>query len=98
MGSPLATVRHRLAHLMPRPFQSRRQRTITALEFSGEWLKLARVEVNAKGKRRLRRLVARPVVLPEELPKTCVDLVKERVGDADSPLIPIPRNRVTGRT
>src|SRR5437879_1760609 len=97
MGSPLATVRHRLAHLMPRPFQSRRQRTITALEFSGEWLKLARVEVSAKGKRRLRRLVARPVVLPEEIPKTFVDLVKEGVGAADSILISIPRNLVTVR-
>src|SRR5438094_3240058 len=97
MGSPLATVRHRLAHLMPRPFQSRRQRTITALEFSGEWLKLARVEVSAKGKRRLRRLVARPVVLPEEIPKTFVDLVKEGVGAAASILISIPRNLVTVR-
>ena len=97
MGSPLATVRHRLAHLMPRPFQSRRQRTITALEFSGEWLKLARVEVSAKGTRRLRRLVARPVVLPEEIPKTFVDLVKEGVGAADSILISIPRNLVTVR-
>src|SRR2546428_12789508 len=97
MGSPLATVRHRLAHLMPRPFQSSRQRTITALEFSGEWLKLARVEVSAKGKRRLRRLVARPVVLPEEIPKTFVDLVKEGVGVADSILISIPRNLVTVR-
>lgn len=96
MGSPLATVGHRLAHLMPRPFQSRRQRTITALEFSGEWLKLARVEVSAKGKR-LRRLVARPVVLSEEIPKTFVDLVKEGVGAADSILISIPRNLVTVR-
>src|SRR5712692_1154191 len=96
MGSPLATVRHRLARLMPRPFQSRRQRTITALEFSGEWLKLARVEVSATGKR-LRRLVARPVVLPEEIPKTFMDLVKEEVGAADSILISIPRNLVTVR-
>src|SRR5438093_12941023 len=94
MGSPLATVRHRLAHLMPRPFQSRRQRTITALEFSGEWLKLARVEVSAKGTRRLGRLVARPVVLPEAGPQTFGALVKAGVGVADFILSSVLRDLV----
>lgn len=96
MGSPGATGRHRRAHILLRPFQSRRQRTTTALELSGEWLKLAQVEVSAKGKRLL-RLIARPVVPQEEMSQTLVDLFKRGMRSADSIVISIPRNLVTVR-
>src|SRR5437773_6816064 len=96
MGSAVATVRHGLAHLIPRPFQSKRQRTITALELSGEWLKVAQVAVSAKGKRLL-RLIARPVVLQEEVSQTLSGLFKAGMSSADSVVISIPRNLVTVR-
>jgi Tfp pilus assembly PilM family ATPase len=96
MGSAVATVRHGLAHLIPRPFQSKRQRTITALELSGEWLKVAQVAVTAKGKRLL-RLIARPVVLQEEVSQTLSGLFKAGMSSADSVVISIPRNLVTVR-
>src|SRR5438034_565573 len=82
MGNP--------ARILLRPFQSRRQRTTTALELSGEWLKLAQVEVGAKGKRLL-RLIARPVAPQEELSQTLVDLFKTGMSSADSIVISIPR-------
>jgi len=88
MGNP--------ARILLRPFQSRRQRTTTALELSGEWLKLAQVEVGAKGKRLL-RLIARPVAPQEELSQTLVDLFKTGMSSADSIVISIPRNLVTVR-
>src|SRR5712692_3331174 len=88
MGNP--------AHIFLRPFQSRRRRTTTALELSGEWLKLAQVEVGAKGKRLL-RLIARPVAPQEELSQTLVDLFKTGMSSADSIVISIPRNLVTVR-
>ena len=88
MGNP--------ARIFLRPFQSRRQRTTTALELSGEWLKLAQVEVGAKGKRLL-RLIARPVAPQEELSQTLVDLFKTGMSSADSIVISIPRNLVTVR-
>src|SRR6266705_684338 len=88
MGNP--------ARILLRPFQSRRQRTTTALELSGEWLKLAQVEVVAKGKRLL-RLIARPVAPQEELSQTLVDLFKTGMSSADSIVISIPRNLVTVR-
>src|SRR5207245_8119239 len=77
-------------------FQSRRHRTSTALELSGEWLKLAQVEVGAKVKRLL-RLIARPVAPQEELSQTLVDLFKTGMSSADSIVISIPRNLVTVR-
>jgi Tfp pilus assembly PilM family ATPase/Tfp pilus assembly protein PilN len=96
MGRSAAAVLHRLTQLIPRRFPSRRPRTVTALEFNGEWLKLARVEVTAKGKRLL-KLVARPVVLQEEIAKILADLFKEGMSSADSIFISIPRNLVTVR-
>lgn len=96
MGSSVAAVSKHLKQVIPRPFQSKRQRTVIALEFSGEWLKLAQVEVGGKGKRLL-KLSARPVPLQEELSKTLSDLLKEGVIPADSVLISIPRNLVTVR-
>lgn len=96
MGSSVATVRRRLQQLISHPLPSRRKRTITALEFSGEWLKLAQVEVSGKAKRLL-RLIATPVVLQEEIAKTLVDLFKEGTRSEDSILISIPRNLVTVR-
>lgn len=96
MGSSMLPVNKNLKRLIPRPFQMRRQRTIVALEFSGEWLKLAQVSVSAKGKR-LIKLVARTVVLQEELSKMLLDLVQEGMIPTDSVLISIPRNLVTVR-
>src|SRR5947208_15063787 len=86
MGNP--------ARILLRPFQSRRQRTTTALELSGEWLKLAQVEVGAKGKRLL-RLIARPVAPQEELSQTLVDLFQTGMSSADSFVISTPRKLVT---
>ena len=86
-----------LKRVIPLPFQMGRERTIVALEFSGEWLKLAQVAVSEKGKR-LVRLVAKPVVFQEEQSKILIDLVKEGIISTDSEVFfSIPRNLVTVR-
>ena len=86
-----------LKRVIPLPFQMGRERMIVALEFSGEWLKLAQVAVSEKGKR-LVRLVARPVVFQEEQSKILLDLVKEEIISSDSSVFfSIPRNLVTVR-
>ncbi len=91
------TLSENLRRVVPRPFLKKRNRTIVALEFSGEWLKLAQVEVSDKSKR-LVKLVARPVVFQEEQSKALLDLVKEGMVPADSTVIfSIPRNLVTVR-
>ena len=92
----MATVSKHLKRVIPRPFQLRRQRTIVAIEFGDEWLKLAQVAVSAKGKK-LVKLVARRVVFREELSKTLLDLVKDGMIPTDSVLVSIPRNLVTVR-
>ncbi|MBW8057867.1 MAG: hypothetical protein FVQ86_07590 [candidate division NC10 bacterium] len=96
MGSSMATVSKHLKRVIPRSFQLRRQRTIVAIEFGDEWLKLAQVAVSAKGKK-LVKLVARRVVFREELSKTLLDLVKDGMIPTDSVLVSIPRNLVTVR-
>jgi Tfp pilus assembly PilM family ATPase/Tfp pilus assembly protein PilN len=99
MTSPVATIGRRLTRLrglLRRPFLSRRRRTVTALELSGEWLKLARVETGATGKRLL-KLIARPVALQEEIPQILRDVLKESLSSTNSVLISIPRNLVTAR-
>lgn len=92
----MVTVNKNLKWVIRRSFQIRRQRTIVALEFDGKWLKLAQVAVSAKGKR-LIKLIARTVVLQEELPKMLLDLVQEGMIPTDSVLISVPRNLVTVR-
>ena len=85
------TLSENLRRVVPRPFLMKRNRTIVALEFSGEWLKLAQVEVSDKSKR-LVKLVARPVVFQEEQSKALLDIVKEGMVPADSTVIfSIPR-------
>jgi len=69
---------------------------VIALELSGECLKLAQVEHSVRGKK-IVKLVARTVVLKEDLSKTLVGLVNEGMIRADSVLISIPRNLVTVR-
>jgi len=96
MGSSMVTVSKHLKRVIPRPFQLKRQRTIVALEFGDEWLKLAQVTVSARGKR-LVKLVARRVALQEEASKTLLGLLKEAMIPTDSVLISIPRNLVTVR-
>ena len=90
------TLRENFKRIFPRPFQMKPGRTVVALESSGECLKLAQVEVGARGKK-IVKLVARTVVLKEDLSKTLVDLVSEGMIRADSVLISIPRNLVTVR-
>ncbi len=79
------------------PFRINRQKTVVALESSGEYLKMAQVSSNAGGKK-IVKLVARTVVLQEDLSKMLVDLVDEGLIPAESVLlISTPRNLVTVR-
>jgi len=79
------------------PFRINRQRTVVALESSGEYLKMAQVTSSAGGKK-LVKLVARTAVLQEDMSKMLVDLVNEGLIPAESDvLISTPRNLVTVR-
>jgi Tfp pilus assembly PilM family ATPase/Tfp pilus assembly protein PilN len=91
-----AAGRHRLRHLLSRPFRSRRPRTVTALEFGAEWLKLAQVQVGPRGKR-LVKLTARPVAGPEDTPGILAALLKEGLTSTSAIVVSIPRNLVTAR-
>src|SRR5919198_2825914 len=95
MSGPVATIARRLTHVLRRPFGSGR-RTITVLELSGDWLKLARVQTGAGGKHLL-HLVARPVALQEASPQLLRDVLRGGMGSRDPILISIPRNLVTVR-
>ncbi len=96
MDVSTVTLRENFKRIFPRPFQMKPGRTVIALESSGECLKLAQVALGAGGKK-IVKLVARTVVLKEDLSKTLVGLVNEGMIRADSVLISIPRNLVTVR-
>jgi Tfp pilus assembly PilM family ATPase/Tfp pilus assembly protein PilN len=97
MISPTVTLSENIRRVIPLALKMRRQRTIVAIEYSGEWLRLAQVEVSDKSKR-LVKLVARPVVFQEEQSKALLDLVKEGMIPTNSVVIfSIPRNLVTVR-
>jgi len=93
----MTRVSESFARMIPRRFRLRRQKAVVAVEFAGEWLKLAHVSTSAKGKR-LVGLVARKVASPDELSKTLLELVKAGMIPTDSVLVSIPRNLVTVRT
>jgi len=79
------------------PFQIKPRRKVVALESSGEYLKLAVVESTPRGKK-LSRLLARTVVLQDDLSVLLRSVVEEGLIPADSRvLISIPRNLVTVR-
>ena len=82
--------------MLPRPFRVSQSNRIVVLETSGECLKLALVECGAKSKKII-KLVARTVVLQEELSKTLLALMEEGLIPTESVLISIPRNLVTVR-
>lgn len=72
------------------------QRTVVALEWGGDYLKIARVAVGTKGKR-LVRLDARKIPSPQELPGILRDLWKDGMHRKDPVIISLPRNLVTVR-
>lgn len=79
------------------PFTTRRHRTVVALESSGEYLKVAQVS-SGPGEKRVLKLIARTVVLQEDLPKILAELVSEGLIPVESSVIvSIPRNLVTVR-
>jgi Tfp pilus assembly PilM family ATPase/Tfp pilus assembly protein PilN len=61
-----------------------------------EWLKLAQVQVDSRGKR-LVKLTARPVAGPEEVPGVLAALLKEGLTSTSAIVVSIPRNLVTVR-
>jgi Tfp pilus assembly PilM family ATPase len=95
MRAVLTALRRRLPRILAGPFRWRR-RTITALEFGGEWLKLAQVETGRRGPRLL-RLAARPVVLQDEIPRLLAELLPGDRRTAGSVIVSIPRNLATVR-
>lgn len=75
---------------------AKRPKTIVAVEWGGEWLKMAQVAVHPRGKQ-LVRLEAREIPSPGELPKILHALFTNGVDHADSLIVSLPRNLVTVR-
>jgi type IV pilus assembly protein PilM len=86
----------RFPRVFRRRFRLGPPKGVVALEFAGEWLKLAHVAVGAKGKR-LVRLMARRVGSHEALARTLRELVRQGQIPTDAVLVSIPRNLVTVR-
>ncbi len=93
MSGPLVTT---LGRRVLRGLPWRRERTTVAVEWSGEWLKLAQVTASRTGKR-LVRLEAREIPLPDALPGLIRDVVAPGEAEPDAVLISLPRNVVTVR-
>ena len=78
-------------------YPGKSRKTVVALESSGEYLKLAVVSVTPRG-RKISKLVARTVVLQEDLSTLLQGIVEDGLIQADSRVvISIPRNLVTVR-
>ncbi len=78
----------------------RGRKSAVAVEWSGEWLKAAQVEINPAGGpdgKRLVRIDARRIPSVEELPNLLRDLIADWMKGADSVVVSLPRNLVTVR-
>lgn len=95
-GSFVTTVGRRIVRGLP---WRRPDRTTVAVEWSGEWLKVAQVTAGRAGKR-LVRLEAREIPSPDALPGLIHDLVAPQDEQAEPPdavFMALPRNLVTVR-
>lgn len=86
-------------HLTRSVFHSlteKRQKAVVAVEWGGEWLKIAQVAAHGR-ERQLVRLEARRINSPDELPKILRELLRDGMEHTDPLMISLPRNLVTVR-